>query len=66
MTCQWNDDHEHVHMTCPEAPKKLNRWRAQTPLTEAMTRPLIDKTVQLLAAQPGFYKLDVEDDHPHW
>lgn len=34
--------------------------------TEKLTRPLITRTVQILAAAPGFYKLDIDDEHPHW
>lgn len=67
---------DHLTATCPDAQWKKVLWRSDKVVlenvkedghvTELMTRPLITKTVQLLAAQPGFYKLDLNDEHCHW
>lgn len=50
-------NHPHTYVTCPDAPAKRRRWQSADPVTEALTRPLITKTVQILASSPGFYKL---------
>jgi hypothetical protein len=51
------DDHEHVHLTCPEAPKKLNAWRCPAK-NEAVYR--LPANTRRSPAHAGFYKLDTE------
>ena len=42
--------------TCPKVPAKLVKWRHQW-----LWHPVPE-----IAARPGFYKLDMDDEHPHW
>lgn len=61
-----SDVPEHVWATCPEIHGKLLRWwfnddNAPMTASEVRARQAIDA-----ARSPGFYKLDVTDEHPHW
>ena len=59
MTQERNkDDHEHVHLTCPEAPRKLNAWRTKQTKDEDIYR--LPANTRRSPAHAGFYKLDTE------
>lgn len=58
----WDEyEHEHLTATCPLAPVKRAIWDGTIE-----QQPMTATEIALRASRPGFYKLDLDDDHPHW
>lgn len=53
-------------ITCPRAPVVKAIWQDTALHGKLIPEPNRYRLPTMLASRPGFYKLDVEDEHPHW